>query len=78
MTSAISCYFLCITLLHLRVTLPRRSVFIFFCICIDDVNLNFPTNKNNDLANAWSVKERLKHSATRILKPNDVKKHHRI
>ncbi|KAJ8942054.1 hypothetical protein NQ318_018400 [Aromia moschata] len=45
MTRAISCYFLCITLLHLRVTLPRRSVFIFFCICIEDVNLNFPTKK---------------------------------
>ncbi|KAJ8939218.1 hypothetical protein NQ318_014919 [Aromia moschata] len=76
MTRAISCYFLCITLLHLRVTLPRRRVFIFFCICIEDVNLNFPTNKNNDLQ-MLSVKERLKHSATRILKQNDVKKHHR-
>ncbi|KAJ8962877.1 hypothetical protein NQ318_001285 [Aromia moschata] len=27
MTRAISCYFLCITLLHLRVTLPREKCF---------------------------------------------------
>lgn len=39
---------------------------IILLFLLEAAKLNFPTNEKNDLQVAWSVKEWLKHSGTRI------------